>query len=72
MYKRQALERALADLNERQRAVFLLAEVEGLTHGEIAAILSVAPGTSKGLLFEARRRLRELLDPNTGPVRRFR
>jgi RNA polymerase sigma-70 factor (ECF subfamily) len=69
---RLALERALADLNERQRAVFLLAEVEGLTHGEIAAILSVAPGTSKGLLFEARRRLRELLDPNTGPVRRFR
>ena len=69
---RLALERALADLNERQRAVFQLAEVEGLTHGEIAAILSVAPGTSKGLLFEARRRLRELLDPNTGPVRRFR
>lgn len=69
---RVALERALAELNERQRAVFLLAEVEGLTHGEIAAILGVAPGTSKGLLFEARRRLRELLDPNRGPVRRLR
>ena len=68
---RLALERALGELNERQRNVFLLAEVEGFTHGEIAGILGVAVGTSKGLLFEARRALRDLLDPNRGPVRRM-
>jgi len=68
---RLALERALGELNERQRDVFLLAEVEGLTHAEIAGILGVAVGTSKGLLFEARRALRDLLDPNRGPVRRL-
>ena len=68
---RLALERALSELNERQRKVFLLAEVEGMTHGEIAGILGVAVGTSKGLLFEARRTLRDLLDPNRGPVRRL-
>jgi RNA polymerase sigma-70 factor (ECF subfamily) len=69
---RIALERALAELSERHRTVFLLAEVEGLSHAEICSILGVALGTSKGLLFEARRTLRDLLDPGKGPVRRFR
>src|SRR6185437_7377768 len=36
---KMALERALNALNERQRMVFLLFEVEGLRHSEIAAIL---------------------------------
>ena len=58
---RIALERALASLSERHRTVFLLAEVEGFMHSEIAAILNIPLGTSKGWLFEARRELRRLL-----------
>jgi RNA polymerase sigma-70 factor (ECF subfamily) len=58
---RVALEAALAKLASRQRAVFLLAEVEGFTHREIAGILEIAEGTSKHDLFEAKRALRRLL-----------
>ena len=58
---RIALERALGRLSEKRRAVFLLAEVEGFTHSEIASILDIPLGTSKGWLFEARRELQRLL-----------
>jgi RNA polymerase sigma-70 factor (ECF subfamily) len=58
---RIALERALGGLSEKHRAVFLLAEVEGFTHAEIAAVLDIPIGTSKGWLFEARRELQRLL-----------
>jgi len=56
-----ALERALAMLNERQRLVFLMFEVEGLKHSEIAAILEVPEGTSRSWLFEAKRELKRML-----------
>jgi RNA polymerase sigma-70 factor (ECF subfamily) len=56
-----ALERALEQLNERQRIVFLLFEVEGLKHSEIAAILQVPEGTSRSWLFEAKRELKRSL-----------
>jgi RNA polymerase sigma-70 factor, ECF subfamily len=58
---RLALEYALGQLREKHRAVFMLAEVEGFTHAEIASILNVPLGTSKGWLFEARRELQRLL-----------
>jgi RNA polymerase sigma-70 factor, ECF subfamily len=62
---KMALERALEQLNERQRIVFLLFEVEGLRHSEIAAILQVPEGTSRGWLFEAKRELkRSLMETN--------
>jgi RNA polymerase sigma-70 factor (ECF subfamily) len=48
-------------LNERQRMVFLLFEVEGLRHSEIAAILEVPEGTSRSWLFEAKSQLKRLL-----------
>ena len=61
-----ALERALEKLNERQRIVFLLFEVEGLRHSEIAAVLQVPEGTSRSWLFEAKRELkRSLLEKGT-------
>jgi len=41
--------------------VFLLFEVEGFLHREIAEILDIAEGTSKALLFEARRDLQSAL-----------
>ncbi len=58
---RVALERALNLLGERQRIVFLLFEVEGLKHSEIAAILEVPEGTSRSWLFEAKCQLKRLL-----------
>jgi RNA polymerase sigma-70 factor (ECF subfamily) len=55
------LEKAMAALPPGARAVFVLHDVEGRTHEEIAAMLDLAPGTSKAQLFRARRLLREAL-----------
>jgi RNA polymerase sigma-70 factor, ECF subfamily len=55
------LDKAIATLPPGARAVFVLHDVEGRTHEEIAAILKIAPGTSKAQLFRARRLLREAL-----------
>lgn len=52
---------ALACLPEKLRTVFLLHEVDGLTHEEIAEVLGCQPGTSKSQLFKARMKLRKLL-----------
>jgi RNA polymerase sigma-70 factor (ECF subfamily) len=57
------LEKAIATLPKGARAVFVLHDVEGRTHEEIAAMLTIAPGTSKAQLFRARRLLREALVP---------
>jgi RNA polymerase sigma-70 factor (ECF subfamily) len=56
------LERALATLPPGARTVFVLHDVEGRTHEEIAALLDLAPGTSKAQLHRARRLLREVLE----------
>jgi RNA polymerase sigma-70 factor (ECF subfamily) len=61
------LERAIARLPDGYRQVFVLHDVEGFTHEEIARTLGIEPGTSKSQLSHARRRLRELLAP-TGPL----
>lgn len=58
---KMALERALEKLNDRQRLVFLMFEVEGLKHSEIAAILEAPEGTCRSWLFEAKRELKRLL-----------
>jgi RNA polymerase sigma-70 factor (ECF subfamily) len=58
---RLTLEKSLARLKERNRTVFLLFEVEGFKHREIAEILNIPEGTSKNLLFEAKRELQKLL-----------
>jgi RNA polymerase sigma-70 factor (ECF subfamily) len=55
------LQKAMAALPAGARAVFVLHDVEGRTHDEIAAMLDLAPGTSKAQLFRARRLLREAL-----------
>ena len=56
------LEQAIAGLPPGARAVFVLHDVEGYTHDEIAGIAGIAEGTSKAQLFRARRLLREALD----------
>ena len=55
------LERALAQLPEGCRAAFLLYDVEGLDHREVADALGIAEGTSKSQVHKARLRLRALL-----------
>ena len=52
---------ALRRIHPRYRMVFLLFEVEGLRHAEIAAALQVPEGTSKAWLFEAKKELKRLL-----------
>jgi len=55
------LERAIALLPDRSRAAFVLHDIEGLEHGEVAAVLGIAEGTSKSQVHKARMRLRKLL-----------
>ena len=52
---------ALAQLPEGCRAAFLLHDVEGLEHREVAEVLGIAEGTSKSQVHKARLRLRALL-----------
>ncbi len=55
------LERAVSRLPSRARDVFVLHEVEGYRHDEIAELLDVSSGTSKSQLHRARKLLREAL-----------
>jgi RNA polymerase sigma-70 factor (ECF subfamily) len=63
---RMALERALAGLTKHQRDVFLLYEVEGFHHAEIAGMLEITETASKNTLFQAKRNLRQVLEPPRG------
>ena len=58
---RVALDAALRRIHPRHRMVFLLFEVEGLRHAEIASILEIPEGTSKAWLFEAKKELKRML-----------
>lgn len=58
---RLALQRALAGLSSAHREVFLLFEVEGYKHREIAGMLGIPEGTSKHRLFEAKRQLKAVM-----------
>ncbi|GAB2763590.1 RNA polymerase sigma factor [Rhabdobacter roseus] len=55
------LETAILSLPDGFRTVFVLAEVEGYTHREIAGLLGISEGTSKSQLFYAKKKLRALL-----------
>lgn len=60
---RERLTAAIAGLPDGYRTVFVMHDVEGYTHQEIAAALGVAEGTSKAQLSRARAKLRvELAD----------
>jgi len=56
------LEKALGALPPGARAVFVLHDVEGYKHEEIAGLLDMAVGTSKAQLHRARKLLREALE----------
>lgn len=56
------VERAMASLKPRERALLWLAHVEGLDHREVAGVVGVAEASVKVLLHRARKRLAAALD----------
>jgi RNA polymerase sigma-70 factor (ECF subfamily) len=59
----QTIDEAVQKLSPGARTVFVLHDVEGYTHEEIAAELGITSGGSKSQLFKARAKLRRLLAP---------
>jgi RNA polymerase sigma-70 factor (ECF subfamily) len=60
------IEGMIPQLPEGYRKVFVLHDIQGLKHGEIAEILGISEGASKSQLHRARGRMRELLQPYLG------
>ncbi len=58
---RRRLTKALATLAARQRAVIVLHDIEGFTHGEIGTMLGIPEGTARSDLHHARAALRRIL-----------
>lgn len=72
---RLTIERSLTRLSTQQKDVFLLFEVEGFRHSEIAGMLEISEAASKNALFQAKKHLRLMLTeghsaPPTGPGKR--
>jgi RNA polymerase sigma-70 factor, ECF subfamily len=59
--RRLTLDAAIATLPDRAREVFVLHDVEGFAHAEVAELLGVAEGTVRAHLHRARTLLREVL-----------
>jgi len=59
---RMDLDKALARLPAGARTVFLLHDIEGYSHDEIAQMTGIAPGTARAQLWRARRALMGMLD----------
>ena len=55
------LEKAILSLPAGYRTVFLLVEVEGYSHKEVARMLDINEGTSKSQLSRAKKMLREII-----------
>ena len=62
---RLELERAIEQLPAGCREAFVLHDVEGFDHKEVARLLGIAEGTSKSQVFKARMKLRGLLARRT-------
>lgn len=58
---RVALTRAISDLPEGYRTIFLMHEVQGYEHREIAELLGCSVGNSKSQLRKAKLRIRDFL-----------
>jgi RNA polymerase sigma-70 factor (ECF subfamily) len=57
----ESIDAAASQLPDGARTVFMLHDVEGYTHEDIARELGITPGASKSQLFKARAKLRRLL-----------
>lgn len=62
MIDKLALEKAISELPNGYRTVFVLHDVQGYEHEEISNLLEISIGTSKSQLHKARMRLRQLLN----------
>ncbi len=62
-----ALENAIDQLPDGYKNVFVLHDVEGFEHEEVARILGCSVGTSKSQLHKARLKLRKLLKKKANP-----
>lgn len=58
---RRRLHDALGQITTRQRAVIVLHDIEGFTHGEIGSMLGIPEGTARSDLHHARAALRRIL-----------
>jgi RNA polymerase sigma-70 factor (ECF subfamily) len=63
---RLALERAVNDLPAGYRLIFVLHDIEGYEHNEIASMLDCSIGNSKSQLHKARLKLRDALRAGSG------
>lgn len=63
---RQAIDKALMNISEKNRAALVLFAIEGMSYKEIADVLSISVGTVMSRIFNARQRLRELLETEIG------
>ena len=61
MLDRMAIATALAALPDDLRVAFMLRDIEGYSHAEIAAMLNIRAGTAEVRVHRARRKLRALL-----------
>lgn len=64
---RIALTRAIGELPDGYRKVFILHDIQGYGHKEIGQILDCAAGTSKSQLYKARRKLYKLMTAENKP-----
>jgi RNA polymerase sigma-70 factor (ECF subfamily) len=69
---RREIDRAVAGLPEKQRRVFLLAELEGLRQTEIAGLMGIPLGTVKSLLYRAVKRLQRDLAAHNPKAQRIK
>ncbi|MBM4017360.1 MAG: RNA polymerase sigma factor [Planctomycetes bacterium] len=63
---RAAIDKALANVSEKNRAALVLFAIEGLSYKEVADVLGISIGTVMSRIFNARQRLRELLASEIG------
>jgi RNA polymerase sigma-70 factor (ECF subfamily) len=66
------LDRAIARLPDGCRTAFILHDVEGFEHNEVASLLGISEGTSKSQVHKARMKLRGMLTATTLSANRAR
>jgi RNA polymerase sigma-70 factor (ECF subfamily) len=62
---KKSLDDAIRNLPDKMKSVFLLHDVQGFKHREIARMLGCSTGTSKSQLSKARMKIREHLKNKT-------
>lgn len=58
------IEQAISSLPAKSRTVFVMCEVEGFSHKEIAEAMNISVGTSKSQLNYAKTKLKDILRPH--------